>query len=336
MTIYDVHAHAIVPEALAEMAASHPEHGAMLVEENGTRYLSYPGRARVGPLSAGIFEPDVRLAEMDTQRIDLQVIAIAPPNYFYHLPPDVGIDFARIQNEHLVKLSDSNPDRFHIFGTLPLQDVKASLAELELMASFPRLRGVQIGTNIDGTDLDDAGYEPLWAELQARNLPVWIHGDQRSLAGADRLNNYYLQNLIGQPLESTIAMGKLIFGGVLERHKDLRIGWVHGGGFTPYQIGRWDHGWGCRDESRVAIDSTPPRTYFERMYFDTLTHDALSLEMLGRRVGWDHVLIGSDYPFDMASTDPVGGVEAIDLSEGDKTRVFEGNALAFLRPIPKE
>ncbi|MPZ53900.1 MAG: amidohydrolase family protein, partial [Acidimicrobiia bacterium] len=189
MTICDVHTHAIVPDALEEMTATHPEHGPILIEEGGVRYLSYPGRARLGPLSAGIFDPEVRLSEMDAQRVDMQVIAVAPPNYFYHLPAHVGIDFARIQNDHLFKLSDSNPDRFHIFGTLPLQDVEASLAELDRIASFPRLRGIQIGSNIDGTDLDDEGLEPLWADLEAKNLPVWVHGDQRSLAGADRLNN---------------------------------------------------------------------------------------------------------------------------------------------------
>lgn len=333
MTTYDVHAHAIVPGALAEMAASHPDHGPSLFEEQGTTYMSYPGRARLGPLPRGIFDPETRLAEMDTQRVDVQVIAVAPPNYFYHVPAEVGIAFASIQNDHLRELSDSNPERFHMFGTLPLQDIDASIRELERIEPFPRLRGVQIGTNINGTDLDAPELEVLWTALEERNLPVWIHGDQRMLAGADRLSRYYLQNFIGQPLESTIAMGYLIFSGVLERHPDLRFGWVHGGGFLPYQIGRWDHGWAVRPEAVQVIAETPPSVYFKRMWFDSLTHDPLSLDFLGRRVGWDHVVLGSDYPFDMASTDPVGGVDAIDLSDADRAKVLEQNALAFLRPL---
>lgn len=334
MTTYDVHAHAIAPEALSDMVAAHPDHGATLIEEDGVQYLSYAGRSRLGPLAPGIFDPQVRLADMDAQRVDVQVIAVAPPNYYYHVPNQVGIDFARIQNDYHMALSDSNPDRFHLFGTLPLQDVAASIAELERIASYPRMRGIQIGTNIDGVDLDHEDLTPLWTALESHNLPVWVHGDQRSLAGADRLNRYYLQNFIGQPLESTIAMGKLIFGGVPARHPDLRFGWVHGGGFTPYQIGRWDHGWGCRSEARVAIATDLPRTYFEQMYFDSLTHDALSLEMLGRRVGWDHVMVGSDYPFDMASSDPVGGVEAVEMTDAERAQVFEHTAMAFLRPLP--
>lgn len=334
MPVIDLHAHAIVPAALEEMAAAHPEHGPSLTEEAGVTYLQYPGRARLGPLPAGIFDPVIRLAEMDAQRVYTQVIAVAPPNYFYHVPAGVGIDFARIQNDRLLALSDSNPDRFHVFGTLPLQDVDASIAELDRIAGHPRVRGVQIGTNVDGTDLDDPRLEPLWSALSGAGLPVWVHGDQRMLAGADRLGSYYLQNLIGQPLESTIAMGKVIFGGVLERHPELRFGWVHGGGFTPYQIGRWDHGWARRPEAKVVTADTPPSVYFKRMYFDSLTHDPLSLELLGRRVGWDHVMLGSDYPFDMASADPVGGVEAVELTDEQRDAVLEHNADTFLRPVP--
>ena len=147
------------------------------------------------------------------------------------------------------------------------------------------------------------------------------------------MSSYYLQNLIGIPLESTIAAAKLIFGGVLDRHPDLRIGFTHGGGFSPYQIGRWEHGWKVRPEPKVNISETGPRQYFGMMYFDSLTHDPLSLEMLGRRMGWDHVLLGSDYPFDMASTDPVAGVEAVEMSDADRAGVLQSNAERFLRPL---
>jgi len=333
LTAIDIHAHAVVPDALAAMASAHPDHGPTLVEEDGRRYLRYPGRERLGPLPEAIFEPDIRLADMDRQRVDVQVIAIPPPNFHYHVPPDVGADFAAIQNDALIALSDKEPDRFHVFATLPLQDVGASIAEIDRVARFARVRGVQIGSNINGTDVDDPSLEPVWADLEKRDLPVWFHSDQRSIAGADRLKTYYLQNLIGIPLESTIAAAKLIFGGVLERHPELRIGFTHGGGFSPYQIGRWEHGWSVRPEPKVNIAETGPRHYFATMYFDSLTHDAISLEMLGRRMGWDQVMLGSDYPFDMASADPVAGVEAVEMSDSDRALVLEGNARRFLRPL---
>jgi len=333
MNTYDLHAHAIVPDALRDMAAAHPDHGPTLIEDGDRRYLSYPGRERLGPLPAAIFEPDLRLASMQEQRVDVQVIAIPPPNFHYHVPAAVGIDFARIQNDRLIALSHSNPERFHVFGTLPLQDIAASLAEIERIAGEPRLRGFQISTNVNGIDLHDESFEPLWDALERADLPVWLHPDQRSIAGSDRLRVFYWQNLIGLPLESTIAAASLIFGGVLERHPELRFGFVHGGGFAPYQVGRWDHGWNVRDEPKRHIGQTPPARYFERLFFDSLTHDTDSLMLLGARVGWDHVVLGSDYPFDMASTDPVGAVDAADLTSDQRRLVLHDNAQRFLRPL---
>lgn len=334
MATIDLHAHAIVPDALSAMAAAHPDHGPVLIQADGRQWLKYPERERLGPLPDVIFDPAGRLAEMDRQRVDIQVIAIPPPNFHYHIPGEAGVDFARIQNDGLLALSATTPDRFHVFGTLALQDIDASVAEVNRIAAFPHVRGVQIGTNIMGTDLDDLSFEPVFSALEAADLPVWLHPDQRSIAGVERLTKYYLQNYIGNPLESTIAMGRIIFGGVMDRHPNLRFGFVHGGGFTPYQISRWDHGWATRSESQVVIgDATPPSEYFNRFWIDSLTHDPLSLELLGRRIGWDKVVLGSDFPFDMASLDPIAGVEAVEMSDEDRERVLSTNADAFLRPL---
>ncbi|HSM45978.1 MAG TPA: amidohydrolase family protein [Acidimicrobiia bacterium] len=328
----DVHAHAIVPETLEAMATRHPDYGPVLQEKDGRRYLHYPRRSNLGPLPEPIFEPDRRLEAMDRQRVDIQVIAIPPPNFHYHVPAEVGSDFARIQNDALADLSDSQPDRFHWFATLPLQDIAASLEEIRRVGGHQRMRGVQIGTNVDGVDLDDRSLDPVWEALASANLPVWLHPDQRAIAGADRLGDFYLQNLVGLPMESTIAAARLIFGGVLDRHPDLRFGLVHGGGFSPFQLGRWDHGWGVRPEPKTHIEQ-PPSTYFQRLYFDTLTHDRASLLLLGERVGWNHVMLGTDFPFDMAEDDPVTRVEEAGLDAVHLRSVLAGTAQMFLRPM---
>ena len=332
--IVDLHAHAIVPDALGEMQRAQPDHGPVLIEDGGRRWLKYPHRERLGPLPEGIFDPALRIGEMDRMRVDRQIIAIPPPNFHYHVPTEVGIDFARLQNDGLMSLSDSDPDRFHIFATLPLQDIDASIAELHRVAAYPRTRGIQIGTNVNGTDLDDPSFAPLFDAMQELDLPAWLHPDQRSIAGVDRLTRYYLQNFIGNPLESTIAMGRIVFGGVMDRHPSLRFGFVHGGGFTPYQTGRWDHGWRQRTESKEFLTDVEPSEYIKRFFIDSLTHDPLSLELLGRRMGWDQIVLGSDYPFDMAPDDPVGGVEAVGiLTDEERAAVLCHNADRFLRPI---
>jgi aminocarboxymuconate-semialdehyde decarboxylase len=332
LTIIDIHAHAIVPETLEDMASAHPGHGPVLQETGGGRYLQYPGRANLGPLPDAIFEPELRLREMDRQGVDTQVIAIPPPNFHYHVPAEVGADFARIQNDALAALSDGEPDRFHWFATLPLQDIEASLEEVARVKDHERMRGVQTGTNVDGVDLDDPTLDPVWEILEDSDLPVLLHPDQRAIAGADRLSDFYLQNLVGLPMESTIAAARLIFGGVLARHSELRFGFVHGGGFSPFQVGRWDHGWSARPEPKKHIADAPPSTYYQQLYFDTLTHDRASLLLLGQRVGWDHVMLGTDFPFDMAERDPVAKVDDADLDESDRTKVLETNAADFLRP----
>jgi aminocarboxymuconate-semialdehyde decarboxylase len=333
LTTIDIHAHAIVPAALRRMEESHPEFGPALYREDDRTYLRYPGRGTLGPLPEAIFEPELRLAAMDRQRVDIQVIAIPPPNFHYHAPTSVGVDFARIQNDELIGLSDSQPDRFHVFATLPLQTVDAAVDEVERVAAFPRVRGVQIGSNVEGTDLDDPALDPVWGALTTRDLPVWIHADQRAIAAAERLDVYYLQNLVGIPMESTIAIAKLIFGGVLGRHPDLRVGITHGGGFAPYQVGRWQHGWEVRPEPKANVTGRDPRDLFSSLYFDSLTHDPVSLRMLGERVGWDHVALGSDYPFDMAAVDPVGALETAGVDGKTRALVLSGTAAAFLRPL---
>lgn len=334
MSSIDVHAHAIVVEALKAMSGAHPEHGPQLQTEGGLRYLQYPGRSRLGPLPDAIFEPTLRLAAMDRQRVDVQVLAIPPPNFHYHVPPKVGGDFARIQNDALSALSDDEPERLHWLATLPLQDIDASLEEIGRVVGHQRMRGVQIGTNVDGVDLDDPRLEPVWAALEEADLPILLHPDQRAIAGAERLNRFYLQNMVGLPMESTIAAARLIFGGVLERHPNLRFGFVHGGGFSPYQVGRWDHGWEVRSEAKEHISSNPPSSYYARFWFDSLTHDRASLLFLGERVGWQQVMLGSDYPFDMAEADPVTRVEDAGLAPADLERVLSSSANRFLRPLP--
>ena len=158
------------------------------------------------------------------------------------------------------------------------------------------LHGAMIGSNIDGKNLDDPSFEPLWAAAAELDAFMMIHPG--NVAGADRLRSYYLGNLIGNPLDTTIAAACLIFGGVLERHPKLNFVMVHGGGFIPYQGGRWVHGWHVRPEPKVHLKHSPA-PYLDRFLYDTILHSKTSLEFLISSVGADRVFLGSDYPYDM-------------------------------------
>ena len=189
------------------------------------------------------------------------------------------------------------------------------------------LHGAMIGSNIGGKNLDDPSFEPLWAAAEELDAFMMIHPG--NVAGADRLRSYYLGNLIGNPLDTTIAGACLIFGGVLERHPKLNFIMSHGGGFIPYQGGRWVHGWEVRPEPKVHVKHSPA-PYLDRFLYDTIVHAKAPLEFLISSVGANRVFLGSDYPYDMGTGECVRQVRAANISEADRDIILGGHAAKIL------
>ena len=332
MPIIDVHAHLISAEAIEGLQRELPDYAPVFEDRPAGRFLTYPSGRASGPLPAGMTDLTVRLADMDRTGIDVQLLSPSPPQFGYGLPGDASAVHSRIVNDATLALAGQAPERFLVLLTLPLPHLDAAFAELDRVGSDPFVRGVELGANIGGMNLDDPSLEPLWVELERRNLFVLVHA---APAEAPQYERHFLRNLVGNPADSTLAIASLIFGGVAERHPRLAFCFVHGGGFAPYQIGRWDRGWNLREDLHRSIPR-PPSSYLEQFYFDTLTHDTASLEFLGARVGWPHVVLGSDYCFDMASDDPVGDVRALHLDPTDEQAVL-GDTIAsiFGRAQPK-
>jgi aminocarboxymuconate-semialdehyde decarboxylase len=184
-----------------------------------------------------------------------------------------------------------------------------------------------IGSNIAGRNLDDPSLEPVWAAAAELGAFMIIH--PTNVAGADRLRSYYLNNLIGNPLDTTIAAACLVFGGVLQRHPKLNVCLVHGGGFVPYQAGRWVHGWHVRPEPKVNVEQSP-EPWIERFYYDTILHAKPQLEFLVSSVGASRILLGSDYPYDMGTGECVRQVTALGIGDAAKAAILNGNAKALL------
>jgi aminocarboxymuconate-semialdehyde decarboxylase len=210
---------------------------------------------------------------------------------------------------------------------LPLQAPQRAADELRRAVRKLGFRGAMIGSNAQGKNLDDPAFEPLWATAAELDALLLIH--PYNVAGADRLRSYYLNNLIGNPLDTTIAAACLVFGGVLERHPQLKVLLVHGGGFVPYQAGRWAHGWKVRPEPQVNIKQSP-EPWINRFYYDTILHAKPQLEFLVDSVGSSRVLLGSDYPYDMGTGECVRQVRALSISEADKAIVLGGLAASLL------
>ncbi|HEX5995823.1 MAG TPA: amidohydrolase family protein, partial [Jiangellales bacterium] len=191
MPTVDLHAHVVVPDAVHRMRAAHPDYAPTLCREDAWT-IRIPGHAPMSPVPQGMFDTQVRLDDMDRRRVDLQLLSVPPPHFFYQVPPAVGAEFAAVQNDAMIEVSHRHPERLHVLATLPLQDPPAATREISRVAHHRLIRGVEIGTNVNGRPLDAGEFEPVWAALEDADLPVWLHPDQRTIAGADRLTSYYL------------------------------------------------------------------------------------------------------------------------------------------------
>jgi len=270
-----------------------------------------------------------RLKDMDDMGIDIQAISPSPTQYYYWTDGALGLQLARMQNDKVAKIVQAHPSRFVGMGTLPLQDTDKAVLELERIVKELGLRAVEISTNINGVDFDDPRFEQFFAKIEELDALIFMH--PIGFTDAGRFREYYLTNVIGQPLESTVAVSRLIFGGVLERHPNLKLCVAHGGGYLPYYAGRMDHGYKVRPECQRLI-SRPPSTYLHQLYYDTVVYTGETLASLVRQVGSEHVLLGTDYPFDMGESDPVGHIAGVrSLSRADKEKLWGGNAARLLK-----
>ncbi len=312
----DAHAH-LVPARLLERLRDGVVGGGVQVEpvRGGSVRLVFADGTRARPLPAGMTSVEERLRALDARGVERQLVATWMDVVGYWLPAGEGATWARAQNDALAEAHDLSRGRLLAVGTLALQDVDASLAEIGRATELLGIRAFQVGTNVLGRDLDDLAFEPLWAEMERRRLLVLLH--PFAPAGAERMQRYFLEAALGNTVETTLAAAQLIFGGVLDRHPLLEVSLPHGGGFLPYQVGRLDRAYAVRPECREGA-SRPPSAYLSRFYYDTVLFRPESLRLLTELVGVERLLYGSDDPF------ALGNPESIEIVEA----VFDGRAEA--------
>lgn len=272
---------------------------------------------------------DERIADMDRMGVDVQAISIPPYQFYYWADPEVGRDAARQLNDHLAAMVAKMPDRLVALGTVPLQNTEMAVAELERCVGELGMKGVEISTVVEEEELSSARLEPFFARAEELDILIFIH--PMGFTHADRFKENYFINLIGHPLESSLAIGHLIFDGVLERHPGLKFCVAHGGGYVPAYGGRMDHGYHARPDCRVHI-SQPPSTYLKKFYFDTMVFEPDQLDYLIRSYGADHVLLGTDYPYDMGDDDPLALVARVEgLPSEERAAICGLNAAQLLK-----
>jgi aminocarboxymuconate-semialdehyde decarboxylase len=272
-----------------------------------------------------------RLKDMDRMGVDVQAVCPAPYHFFYFTEPDYGAQLAREVNEGIAKLVADTPERFVGLGSVPLQDAELAVRELDYAVKELGLRGVEICTNVNGKDLTDPslGLDKFFARCEELGILLFMH--PLGYTQADRLTNHYFNNVIGNPLDSTLAVSHLIFDGVMARYSKLKVLVAHGGGFVAHYWARMDHAWRARPDCRTVI-KRPPSKYLEKFYFDTITHDPEMLGNLIARFGAEHVVLGTDYPYDMGDEDPLGMLARVKrLPRADRELIAGGNAARLLK-----
>jgi aminocarboxymuconate-semialdehyde decarboxylase len=323
----DTHAHILSEETMRLMGKEAPQIAPKLTPiDNDSAVLDVAGTP-YRPFPRGGWDLERRFKDMATSEVDVQVLSNTPQTFLYNQDASMTAVLSALQNDQIAKTVSADPDRFYGVATLPMQAPEKAAEELRRAMAKLGLKGAQIGSNVNGKNLDDPALEALWATANDLGAFIMVHPTQ--VAAADRLKSYYLTNLIGNPLDSTIAAACLVFAGVIERYPAIRFLFVHGGGFVPWQMGRFSHGWHVRPEPQTRLKQ-PPDASIDRLYFDTILHAKPQLECLVELAGSDRVVLGSDYPFDMGTFECARQVRALSISEADKTKILNGTPLALI------
>jgi aminocarboxymuconate-semialdehyde decarboxylase len=323
----DIHAHIVVPQAAA-IAQPHVNMSRIPLAHfanAATKEINAMQDKDIGEVMTTI---DRRLFDLDKMGIDIQVVAPAPGQCYYSVDAKIAEAAHRAANDGVAEYCARRPDRFIGLGVVTLQEPEIAVKELVYVMQHLKLKGVEILTNVDGQELSDPKFRPFFAKAEELGAFIMMHPN--GFTHGERLTNFYFNNVLGNPLETTLALHNLIFSGTLARFPDLKLMAVHGGGYLPGYSGRIDHAWGARQDSHGDLP-LPPTTYLRQVYLDTVVFSYHQLAYMLDLFGPDRILMGTDYPFDMAEYNPIGHIAGIQgMDEGTLAQLAGGNAIRVL------
>ena len=327
MTAIDLHSH-ILPASVVEAIAAEPDTFSARIESEGkSRYVAHD-QGFAYPLFDEFVEPEAKIGAMDRKNLDVSVLSPPPTLFYYWADAQTGSKIARLINDGIAEFVGTNPERFRGMGTVPMQDAEAAVSELDRVVAEHGFRAVEIGTSVEELQLADEKFRPFFERAQELDVLVFAH--PYYVGAKQGLEDYYLTNLIGNPLDSTVMVANLALSGRLDEFPRLKLCVAHGGGFVPYQIGRLQHGFEVRPETRAKAE-TPPFELMRRLVFDTILFNPQALRYLIDLVGADHVVLGSDAPFDMGDEDPLGAVDAVpDLTGEEREKILSETTRTLL------
>jgi aminocarboxymuconate-semialdehyde decarboxylase len=324
---FDVHAHVVVPEITRGAGYEEPWRPHVFKDDEGAQVVEMGGTQIRAAISEFV-DIDGILAAQDDAGVDRVLLCPWVPLLYYDAEPEEGLTRARIQNDALAVLARDHPDRVTALGALPLQDPELATRELQDMMAGGELKGVEVAASVRGVFLGDDRFEPFWEAAESTGAVVFIHPTTRGF-DSPAFRDYYLWNTVANPLETATAGAHMVVAGVMERHPELRVLLAHGGGALLAVRGRLRHAHGFQPQAKSRLRESPEDS-IRRFYFDTLTHDDALLRALIDYAGPDHVLLGSDYPFDMGDQRHVDTVRGLGLAPDVEAAILAGNAERLL------
>lgn len=273
------------------------------------------------------WDPKKRIEDMEREGIDLQVLSPIPVTFSYWSDPEKGLELAQFQNNFIASLVNQHPRKFVGLGTVPLQDTVLAINEMKRLHHELNLKGIEIGSNVNGRNLDDPTLEPFFAAAHELGVPLFVH--PWDTLGKERLQKQQFMYMVGMPSETALAAGSIIMSGLLDRYPNLKICFAHGGGSLPYLIPRLDQGYQVWPHIRQT--TKPPSAYIQKLYYDALVYDKDNLALMIERLGADQIIAGSDYPFLLRET-PSGKTidQVVNLKDEDRRKMHGLNAMKFL------